>query len=324
MRQLADPEYNIAIHTQLNIFNRMAKLSDNTESTSGFHTLLQQALVQHPRVYLTALAAMKATNHRLISLPVPLINCSSAGSYLMDSTFPFEKYIRSEKEVPGTRLLYPLNPLTLRIGTSLSTPEIVGAWWAKSGGDLAIAAKQMDPQDSSAIRLQAGELIAMLPQLIWAAEANGPQDDSSQDGSSCPSPVQPKIAEVRYISLTPDQMLDFDYWPTGSYDQISRWNRDLLTPTVTGWGAEAFQGGKRSKAVIEMRGVWAIGDALLGLMRWDSHLVQVELRKLFDAPAGSWFNGEFASQIEARFDRKLASMVETLEEVNTLGFGTAG
>ena len=323
VRQLADPEYNIAIHTQLNIFNRMAKLPDHTETTYGFHTLLQQALVQHPRVYLTALAAMKTTNHRLISLPVPLIDCSSAGSYLMDSTFPFEKYATSEKEVPGTRLLYPLNALTLHIGPSLSTPEIVGPWWAKSGGDFAIAAEPIDLQDGSAIRLQAGELIAMLPQLIWAAEANGPQDDCSQDGRSCTSPVQSKIAEVRYISLTTDQMLDFDYWPTGSYDQISQWNRDLLTPTVTGWGGEAFQGGKRSKAVIEMRGVWAIGDALLGLMRWDSDLVQVELRKLFDAPSGSWFNTEFASQIEARLERKLASMVETLEEVNTQGFGTA-
>ena len=324
VRQLADPECNIAIHTQLNVFNSIAKLSENTEPTYGFHTLLQQALVQHPHVYLTALAAMKTTNHRLISLPVPLIDYSSVGSDLMDSTFPFAKYITSEKEVPGTRLLYPLNASTLRIGTSLSTPEIVGAWWAKSGGNLDIAAKQIDPQDGSAVSLQAGELIAMLPQLIWCAELDGPQDDISQDGSSCTSPVQSKIAEVRYISLTPDQMLDFDYWPTGSYDQISGWNRDLLTPTVTGWGGQASHPGKRSKAAIEMRGVWAIGDALLGLMRWDSAIVQVELGKLFDAPAGSWFNAEFVGQIEARFDRKLASMVETLEEVNKLAFGTAG
>ena len=324
VRQLADPQCNIAIHTQLNIFDRMAELSENTEPTYRFHTLLQQALVQHPRVYLTALAAMKTTNHRLISLPVPLMDYSSVGSDLMDSTFPFEKYITSEKEVLGTRLLYPLNASTLRIGTSLSTREIVGAWWAKSGGDLDIAAKQIDPQDGSAVSLQAGELIAMLPQLIWCAELDCPQDDISQDGSSCTSPAQSKIAEVRYISLTPDQMLDFDYWPTGSYDQISGWNRDLLTPTVTGWGGEASHRGKRSKAAIEMRGVWAIGDALLGLMRWDSATVQVELGKLFDAPTGSWFNAEFVGQIEARFDRKLASMVETLEEVNKLAFGTAG
>jgi len=324
VRQLADPVCNVAIHTQLNAFDRMAKLSENTNPTYRFHSLLQQALVQHPRVYVTALAAMKTTNYRLVSLPVPLIDYPLNGSSIMDSTFPFDKYIASEKEVPGMRLLYPLNASTLRIGTSLSTQESVRAWWAMSGGDFEIAANQVDHEDSSVVILQAGELIAMLPQLILSAKVDGPQDGSSQDGSSCTSPVQSEIAEVRYISLTPDQMLDFDYWPTGSYDQISRWNRDLLTPTVTGWGGEASHHGKRSKAVIEMRGIWAIRDTLLGLMSWDSMLVQIELGKLFNAPAGSWFNAEFAGQIEALFDRKLASMVETLEEVHNLAFGTAG
>ena len=323
VHQLADPECNAAIHTQLNVFDRMAKLSDNTDPTYRFHTLLQQALVQHPRVYLTALAAMKTTNHRLISLPVPLIDYSD-GSQIRDSTFPFEKYIASEKEVPGTRLLYTLNASTFIIGDSLSTQERVKAWWTRSDGDLKIAATQIHSKDICSVPVQAGELIAMPPQLLWSAAVDGPQDDSSQDGSSCTSPAQSKMAEVRYISLTPDQMLDFDYWPEGSYDQISRWNRDLLTPTVTGWGSEASHGGKRPKAVIEMRGVWGIGDALLGLMRWDSYQVQVELGKLFDAPADSWFNAKFVRKIEARFNKKLDRMVKTLEEVDNLAFSTPG
>ena len=322
---MANAEFNVAIHTQLNLFDRLAKLSDNTQLTYGFHTLLQQTLVQHPRVYLTALAAMKTNNYRLISLPVPLITCPDSDSpQLMDSTFPFKKYIASEKEIPGTRLLYPLNASTLRIGTHLSCREKVKAWWTLSGGDLKIAASQLQSEHFSTIYLHAGELIAMPPQLLWFTEPDSTQDDSSQGGGSYTSPLPAKFAEVRYISLAEDQMLDFDYWPTGSYDQISGWNRDLLTPTVTGWGGETSDCGKRSKAVVEMRGIWAVGDALLGLMRWDSPLVQLELGELFNPRAGSWFNAEFACQIEARFDRKLASMVETLEEVHNLAFGTAG
>ena len=50
-------------------FDRFATPSDNLDPNEAFHTLLQQALVQSPHVYLTALAAMKTTNHQLISLP---------------------------------------------------------------------------------------------------------------------------------------------------------------------------------------------------------------------------------------------------------------
>ncbi|PUU73571.1 hypothetical protein B9Z19DRAFT_1068895 [Tuber borchii] len=293
-------------------------LPDNWAYDSGIHTSVLErgfynspdALIQHPRVYLTALAAMKTTNHRLISLPVPLIDCSDCYQ-IRDSLFPFEKYIASEKEVLGTRLLYPLNASTFRIGT-ISTQERVEAWWTISSGDLQIAASQIDPEDVLTVPFQAGELIAMPPQLLWSAKADNAQDDCSQGHSSDSSQIRSKIAEIRYISLTPDQMLEFGYWPTGSYDQISRLGRGN------------FPGGKRPQTAIQMRGVWAIGDALLGLTSWDSLVVQVELRELFNAPAGSWFNAKFVNKIEASFDRKLTRMVKTLEKVNKLAFSTAG
>ena len=306
------------IHDQLRFWDRFAKVSEKLPHIHGFHTLLQQVLAQSPYVYLTALAAMKTTNHRLISLPVPLITLpGSQDSKLMDSTFPFQEYIASEKEVLGTRLLYPLNASTLRIGTSLSTQEQVKDWWAVSAGDLNIAASQLQSEHFSTVPLQAGELIAMPPQLLWSAEADG-----SPGGSSYATPAGCRLAEVRYIAINTGCRLDFDYWPDGSYNQISRWNRDLIVPTVTGWGAK-FQNnsGKRFRGAVEMRGVWAIGDALLGLMSWGSPRVQHELRELFDAPAGDWFNREYAAQIQSKFDQQLAGMVETLEWVHKRAFG---
>jgi len=276
------------------------------------HTLLQQVLVQTPRVYLTALAAMKTTNHRLISLPVPLITYPvSDDPQLIDATFPFAKYVTTQKEVPGTRLLYPLNASTLRIATSLSTHEKVKDWWALSSGDFDTAADMLAPDDFSTISLSAGELIAIPPQLILSAECQG-----SQDGSSDASSLPVKFAEVRYISLKDDRRLDFDYWPTGTYKEISRMNRHLLAPSVTGWGDETGNPRKRFKAAIEMRGVWGIGDALLGLMSWHSPLVQFELYELFDARAGNWFNSKFVEEIEERFVKKLATMVETLKQAH--------
>ncbi|RPA89725.1 hypothetical protein L873DRAFT_1849177 [Choiromyces venosus 120613-1] len=273
----------------------------------GFYKM-QQALVQSPYVYLVALAAMETTNHRLISLPVPLIIFpGSPGSPLMDSTFPFAKYIQSDKKVPGTRLLYSLDDANIRIGTSSSTEE-VKEWWDMSGSDLKVAAHQLPGGEFSTTQLLAGELIAMPPKLLWTAETYVPKGSSS---SATTTPT--KFLEVRFIPVTPKAKLDFNYWPHGTLDHISHCNRDLRAPTVTGWGTESLKREKRFKTAIEMRGVWAIGDALLGLMSWRSPLVQLELCQLFVAPTGNWFNMKFAAQIQTRFDEKLSSMVETLE-----------
>jgi len=50
---------NSAITLTLAPFDPFATPSDNLDLNQAFHTLLQQALVQSPHVYLTALAAMK-------------------------------------------------------------------------------------------------------------------------------------------------------------------------------------------------------------------------------------------------------------------------
>ncbi|RPA88589.1 hypothetical protein L873DRAFT_981778 [Choiromyces venosus 120613-1] len=71
---------------------------------------------------------------------------------------------------------------------------------------------------------------------------------------------------------------------------------------------------------IKMHGIWAIGDALLGLMSWRSPLVQLELHQPFDTPPGHWFNSKFVEEIQTRFDEKLESMVETFQLVQKRAF----
>ncbi|KAG0122866.1 hypothetical protein HOY82DRAFT_619776 [Tuber indicum] len=321
LSHFADATRHIAIHRQLNLFDRMAKPPQDLSPklTYAFQTLLQQALVQNPRMYLTALAAMKTTNYRLISLPVPLIICPSPHrSELMDCIFPYEKYITHQKKIPQTRLLYSLNAAKVQIAASLSTQKIVHSSLTALGGDLKLAAEQVREEHLSVLSLQAGELIAMRQQVLESAKTA-----DSQDCGTTVSPEQVRFAEVRYISLTSDRRIDFGNWSMESYEDISQLNRDLLTYFVTGWDSQTCQLWRMSKAAIEMRGIWAIGDALLGLMNWHSPLVQLELRQLFNAPAGNWFNAEFVDQIEARFDEKLSSMAEILEQVHELAFGTA-
>ncbi|RPA88505.1 hypothetical protein L873DRAFT_1796616 [Choiromyces venosus 120613-1] len=223
---------------------------------------------------------MRTTNHRLISLPVPLIMFPGSGqSKFMDPTFPFAKFIEGKDEVPATRILYSLGDASLRIGTSLPSKKEVKGWWDKYNGDLTMAGTLLPNEQFSTALLFAGEFLAMPPQLIWYAEDNSPVPAPSTSAAQ-----SIKFVMVRYVSVTPGKDLDFDYSPDRTYDEISRFNRDLLAPMVTGWGAEPTIREKRFKGAIEIRIVWAIGDALLGLMNWHSPLVQLELTLLFDAP----------------------------------------
>ncbi|RPA88615.1 hypothetical protein L873DRAFT_1796560 [Choiromyces venosus 120613-1] len=151
----------------------------------------------------------------------------------------------------------------------------------------------------------------MPPQLLWYLEPDFPTSTTSSTARRTS-----KFIEVRYISVIPNWELDFDYWSDSTYDEISRYNHNLLAPTVTGWGAEPTKHEKGFRGAIEMCGIWAIGDALLGLMSWRSPLVQLELHQLFDAPPGNWLNSKFVNEIQTRFDEKPESMVETLQLVH--------
>ncbi|RPA89734.1 hypothetical protein L873DRAFT_1849181 [Choiromyces venosus 120613-1] len=182
------------------------------------HSLVQQALVQNPHVYLMALAAMRTTNHLLISLPVPLIMFPGSGQCkFMDPTFPFVKFIEGKDEVPTTRILYSLGDARLRIGTSLPSKKEVKAWWDKYNGDLTGAGTLLPDEQFSTAQLFAGEFLAMRPQLIWYAEGN-----SSMPAHSTFAAQPIKFVKVRYVSVTQGKDLDFHYCLDRTYDEISQ------------------------------------------------------------------------------------------------------
>ena len=295
-----------AILDELNLYPKFTSWSEGTRLDNCYHSVLQQALVQNPHVYLAALAAMRTENHRMTSLPVaPLIFRPRQDSELQDPTFPFEKFIANERRVSATRLLFSVGKVDIGIAQGSRSRQEVKAWWEACNGNLEEAADRLK---FNTVQLEAGEFVVCEPQQPWCLYSSDPQ--------SSPGPHKYiVIVEVRYIAVNPNLQPDFNYWDDGTFDDISGPNRDLKAPTVTGWGAasEGENVGKRFPAAVEMRGVWYIGDALLGLISWNSHLVQEELHELFKTSDGGWYNKQFVEMVEEKLDTKLESVMSTLK-----------
>ena len=282
--------------------------NDKVHLTNCLHSLFHQILVQNPYAYLTALAAMKAENHRLISLPVPpLVFSDSHDSPLADPGFPYAKFIANERQVPATRLLFSGYGCKMRIPRALCSKAEVKEWWEKCGGDLEVAATQLPLEDFANAEVPRGQFISFPPQKPYYLQSN---PSTTKVGTQI-------IHEIRYIPVSYDSELDFAYCPQLTYDMISNWNRDLVGPVITGWGAlsDSEFSDKRFPSAIELRGVWHIGDALLGLTSWNSPLVQFELEELFTADEGEWYNREFVHEIMIAWMRKLKAMTEAIELV---------
>ena len=295
-----------AMLDELNVYPDSTSWSGGARLDNCYHSVIQQALVQNPHVYLAALAAMRTTNHRMISLPVaPLIFPPNRDSELQDPTFPFEMFLANELRVSATRLLFSVGKVDIGIAQGSRTKEEVKAWWEPCNGNLEEAADRLK---FNTAQLEAGEFVVCEPQQPWCLYSSDPQSSPGRHR-------QIVIIEVRYIALNSKLQPDFNYWANGTFDDISGPNRDLKTPTVTGWGAasEAVNVGNRFPTAVEMRGVWYIGDALLGLISWNSHLVQEELHELFKTADGGWYNKQFVEMVEEKLDTKLESVMSTLK-----------
>ena len=301
-----------AMREELSIYSRVSSFPEGGALDNCFHSALQQAVIQNPHVYLAALASMGSLNPRVVSLPVaPLIVPPGDNSVLMDALFPFGKFLANERAVPATRVLYALGGANVRIAENSRHKEQVKVWWEACQGDFELAEHVLDLDSFTTANLEAGEFVVFPPQQPYYIES------PSSTSSGRQTEEQTIILEVRYISIDEENNLDFSYWPEGNYDEISRFNRDLLGPTVTGWGAasQSKLSGRRFATGIEIRGVWNIGDAILGLTSWSSPLVQMELAQLFEAPEGEWFNKKFVDEVQDRFDKKLECIMGSLQMV---------
>jgi len=306
-----------AIMRDLNAYLNTYDRKDKHRYNNCFHSLIQQALVQDPMMYLIALGGMNVKNHRLISLPVaPLAFSQEHNSQLLDPGFPFAKFLANKRDVPAINILYTLNNVNLRIAPASLRKEDVQNWWQKCGGDMKVAATQLPLKEFKTGKLNSGHTIAFPPQQPWYVERSTPTPHGEN-----------LMFEMKYISVNrgPAKKLDYSYWPEGTYDSISRNNRDLTSPGVTGWGEapDAPMSKSRFVTAIELRGVWAIGDAILGLTSWDSPVIQRDLELLFDTPEGTdeWYNLDFVKSIQLRLQRKLVDLKHDIDSIYKGTFG---
>ena len=306
-----------AIMRDLNAYLITYDRKDKHRYNNCFHSLIQQALVQDPIMYLIALGGMKVKNHRLISLPVaPLAFSQEDNSELLDSGFPFAKFLANKREVPAINILYTLSDMNLRIAPASLKKDDVQNWWQKCGGDMKVAATQLPLAEFKTAKLTGGHTIAFPPQQLWYIERPPP----TPNGESL-------VFEMKYISVSrgPAKRLDYSYWPEGTYEAISQNNRDLTSPGVTGWGEapDAPMHKSRFVTAIELRGVWAIGDAMLGLTSWDSPVIQRDLKLLFETDEGTdeWYNQDFVKGVQLRLQRKLLDLKDDIDSVYKETFG---
>jgi len=296
---------------EINRYRRAISFAGGTGLDNCYHSMLQQVLVQDPLVYLTALAAMKTTNTRMISIPVaPIIFPSDEKIELMGSDFPFAQFLANEHMVPATRLLYSVGKAEIRIANLAPTKEAVDQWWGECGGNFEEAARPLDLDMFRSCQLGCGEFVVFPPQQPWYV---GSASVTSQRSPSADK--ENILLEVRYISITEENSPNFYESLQELYEEISRSNRDLVCPKITGWGTASQSPlvDKRCPTAIEIRGVWNIGDALLGLQSWSSPLVQMELKRLFCSPEGKLFNEAFVKEVQDKFKEKLKTMMPSLE-----------
>ena len=282
-----------------------------------FHSLVQQILVQDPIMYLIALGGMKVRNHRLISLPVaPLSFSPEHNSELMDPGFPFAKFLANKREVPAINILYTLENATLRIAPDSLTKEDVQNWWQKCGGDMKAAATQLPLAEFNTAKLKSGHIIAFPPQQPWYVERGPP----TRSGKIL-------MFEMKYISVDkgPEKRLNYSYWQEGTYEAISQHNRDLTGPAVTGWGEAPGAPMRKPRFVtaVELRGAWAIGDAILGLASWDSPVVQRDLELLFETEEDTdeWYSQKFVKTVQLNLQTKLLYLMNDIDSVYEKTFG---
>ena len=308
-----------AIFRDLKVYDLAYDLEGKHRYNNCFHSLIQQALVQDPIMYLIALGGMKVRNHRLISLPVgPLAFSREHNSQLMDPGFPFAKFLANEREVPALNILYPYSKVNLRIAPASLTKEDVQSWWQKCGGDMEVAAAQLPLAEFKRAELVQGEIIAFPPQQPWYVEGATPGDLAKT-----------LMFEMKYISIDPGpaKKLNYSYWEGGTYEMISKSNRDLTGPRVTGWGEapDAPMRYPRFPTAIELRGAWAIGDAILGLMSWDSARVQQDLKRLFETGEGQGegecYNVAFVKEVQLKLQSKLLDLMDDIDSIYKGTFG---
>ncbi|RPA88734.1 hypothetical protein L873DRAFT_1904157 [Choiromyces venosus 120613-1] len=240
--------------------------SNNGLLTTCFHSVVQQCLLQDPRLYLQAVHSHPERSQQLVGYPCPAL-------YVAARNVPPPQFPDVNLEYNDTVGWEAIAGIVGQDSPERWKEQVLAALGGVSSG-LA--------RGQSVSGLDGGGLEGRV--LTW-------QEMETQPVMICPVQLPLRISQMaqpktlRYIDLdyitSVGEELELKW--IGTHDSVSslHCNQDIPSCLPSGDAIPGVEGlSERVPFSVELRGVWAVGDAILGLRSWDSPVVLEELRQL--------------------------------------------
>ena len=251
--------------------------------TTCFHSIAQQCLLQDPRLYLQAVNSRPERSHKLVGYP-----CSAL--YVAAGSIPPPHFRDINLEWHMKDWEKHSQRSVIRVSLSESNHVYLEAIEGIAGQE---SPDQWQEQVLAALGgVSTGLATHQTGRELVSGGAAWKEVDT-EPIMICPVRIPLRISQVvqprtlRFIDLhyltTEDNELELKW--LGTPDSVSRLHRDQYIPPClpSGDGIPGTQNSsQRIPFTVELRGVWAVGDAILGLRSWDSPVILEELRQLDD------------------------------------------
>ncbi|RPB05335.1 hypothetical protein L873DRAFT_1909621 [Choiromyces venosus 120613-1] len=258
---------------ELDMHHRYAPANlSNGLLTTCFHSVAQQCLLQDPRLYLQAVHSRPERSHQLVGYPCPAL-------YIAAGTVPPPQFRNVNQEWDLEDAEMYLKQTVIRV--ALSDNDYV------LGEAIAVVASRGSPDRWEQQVVAALEGVSL--GLATGLNGSGP-DSRGLVGSA----LTWQEVETQPVMICPMQV------PL----RISQDIPPCLPSSHAIPGAEGSM--ERLPFSVELRGIWAVGDAILGLRSWDSPVVLEELGQLDD--------GGFVEDVLNRIRLRAMECYEKLEE----------
>ena len=307
LRGMADAEFEMYRH---HLRNEEGAGNDG-RCRNMWHSLVQQAMRQDPVFYALNVAARPDRNWRLVSFPYfTKYGKAGDGTACDDTEIDVEQLCKWGRGASTVRTAVSMDD-EFADGCSTVVPGFqrqIREWWreARSRGSGSDSMEDMYSKEDEArygefVRVVCGrgDMRMSLAQLMHG---------STGDCVRVRRVVEPWLMGV---DSNHDRL---EMKECGSWEEVSAAHRNMWAMKVgpTGQKHEFPVGEGRFAGSIEMRGMSAIGDALVGARRWDSRAVLSERDLILGSDDGeAWkYVGRVRKRVKEEWKRCFKTMVE--------------
>lgn len=294
-----------------------------------WHSISRQFLAQDPVLYVLAVLASGANNHRMISYPFPPMVCGVGPENGGVPGMVLPLNIRQPLEPRAGEGVEMAFSLAKEMETNVLSPhsDRLREWvaWKRQGGSWPLPELCVSMDDEPA---EAYKVLGCFPQSS-PCEAGEVRIRKTEAAIGIPKelPLQggtwiPQISP-HYLPVVCDPRGGYKLGNefSGSFEDVARANRDLTALPLSPWGAKTGWNneGYRFPAAFELGNVWFVGCALMGGISWESPLVQAELAVLFGPDEER--SMELVERVRKSSARRLQKRVESVQKAEQRIFG---